>query len=114
MTNLRQPSWIPVEPVSFVLPKNNPSEYDALAKNLPLPKGSKIACFQPFMEGNLIRLGGRLQFTNASADEIHPLLLDGAHPFSSLLIKHTHVRLHHLGTRIVLSELISLFWILRA
>ncbi|GFT82819.1 integrase catalytic domain-containing protein [Nephila pilipes] len=41
------------------------------------------------------------------------MLLEGNHPFVLLLIKNTHVRLHHLGTRIVLSELRSDFWILR-
>ncbi|GFS78744.1 integrase catalytic domain-containing protein [Nephila pilipes] len=43
----------------------------------------------------------------------HPFLLEGNHPFVLLLIRNTHVRLHLLGTRIVLSELRSDFWILR-
>ncbi|GFT33728.1 integrase catalytic domain-containing protein, partial [Nephila pilipes] len=62
---------------------------------------------------NQIRLGGRLQFAPLSADVPHAFLLEGNHPFVLLLIKDTQVRLHHLGTRIVLSELRSDFWILR-
>ncbi|GFU34433.1 hypothetical protein NPIL_626691 [Nephila pilipes] len=88
-------------------------EMEALKNNRPLPTTSKIARFNPFLKNNQIRLGGRLQFAPLSTDVRHPLLLEGNHPFVLLLIKNTHVRLHHLGTRIVLSELRSDFWILR-
>ncbi|GFU46968.1 integrase catalytic domain-containing protein [Nephila pilipes] len=86
---------------------------EALKNNRPLPTTSNIARFNPFLKNNQIRLGGRLQFAPLSADVRHPLLLEGNHPFVLLLIKDTQVRLHHLGTRIVLSELRSDFWILR-
>ncbi|XP_071040000.1 uncharacterized protein [Parasteatoda tepidariorum] len=62
---------------------------------------------------NYLRLGGRLQFSNISSYTRHPLLLDGKHYFVHLLIRPTHIRLHHLGVRIILSELRSTFWILR-
>ncbi|GFS96917.1 amine oxidase [Nephila pilipes] len=88
-------------------------EMEALKNNCPLPTTSKIARFNPFLKNNQIRLGGRLQFAPLSTDVRHPLLLEGNHPFVLLLIKSTRVRLHHLGTRIVLSELRSDFWILR-
>jgi hypothetical protein len=45
---------------------------------------------------------------------MHPILLHGSHHFTTLLIRQTHIRLHHLGVRIVLSELRDEFWILRA
>ncbi|GFT51373.1 integrase catalytic domain-containing protein [Nephila pilipes] len=88
-------------------------EMEALKNNRPLPTPSKIARFNSFLKNNQIRLGGRLQFAPLSTDVRHPLLLEGNHPFVLLLIKNTHDRLHHLGTRIVLSELRSDFWILR-
>ncbi|GFT98827.1 uncharacterized protein NPIL_213451 [Nephila pilipes] len=90
------------------------AEMEAFRNNHPLPTTSKIARFNPFLKNNqVIRLGGILQFAPISADVQHPLLLEANHPFVLLLVKHTHVRLHHLGTRIVLSELRSDFWILR-
>nr|XP_042913510.1 uncharacterized protein K02A2.6-like [Parasteatoda tepidariorum] len=89
------------------------AEINALKAELPLPKKSKISCFNPFLEDNYLRLGGRLQFSNISSDTRHPLLLDGKHYFVHLLIQHTHIRLHHLGVCIFLSELRSTFWILR-
>jgi len=90
-----------------------PEEIKAIQNEMPLPTKSKIARFNPFMQDNLLRLGGRLQFANVPCDTKHPILLDGTHPFVKLLIQYTHVRLHHLGVRIVLSELRTSFWILR-
>ncbi|GFS71177.1 integrase catalytic domain-containing protein [Nephila pilipes] len=89
------------------------TEMETLRNNHPLPTISKIARFNPFLKNKQIRLGCRLQFAPLSADVQHPLLLEGNHPFVLLLIKNTHVCLHHLGTRIVLSQLRSDFWILR-
>jgi hypothetical protein len=89
-------------------------ELDALRKHVALPRDSKIARFNPFIEDGLIRLGGRLQCADLSEALRHPLLLDGKHHFVRLLIWNTHIRLHHLGVRIVLSELREEFWILRA
>jgi hypothetical protein len=90
-----------------------PHEYESLRNDHPLPKTSKIARFHPILEVNLIRLGGRLQFAKLSTNEKHPLLLDGDHHFTQLLIRQTHVLLHHLGVRVVLSELRDNYWILR-
>jgi hypothetical protein len=66
------------------------------------------------MEDGLIRLGGRLQFSRLTSNEKHPILLDGSHHFTKLLIMQTHIKLHHLGVYIVLTKLRQEFWILRA
>ena len=79
-----------------------------------MPRGSKIARFNPFLEDGLIRLGGRLQCADLPREQQHPLLLDGAHRFTELLILQTHVRLHRFGVSIILSHLRSEFWILAA
>jgi hypothetical protein len=100
--------WIQaVQGESFVL------EFKALRENLSLPEGSKIARFNPFLDNGFILFGGRLQFAELSCGR-HPLLLDGQHYFTKLLILQTHIRLHHLGVRIILAELREEFWILRA
>jgi len=85
-----------------------------LDSSSPLPTESRIASFQPFLGNGIIRLGRRLHFTALSRDEKHPTHLDGRHPFTELLIRHKHFNLHHLGLRIILSELRAHFWILRA
>ncbi|XP_071043029.1 uncharacterized protein [Parasteatoda tepidariorum] len=66
-----------------------------------------------WIQENLIRLGGRLQFVSLKNEQKHPLLLDGSHPFVHLFIYYTHVKLHRLGVQIVLSEIRSNFWIIR-
>ncbi|GBM17102.1 hypothetical protein AVEN_133355-1 [Araneus ventricosus] len=54
-------------------------EIKALEKSMPLPAKSKIGCFNPFLQENHLRLGGRLQFAQVTSEEKHPLLLDGSH-----------------------------------
>ncbi|GFY01212.1 integrase catalytic domain-containing protein [Trichonephila clavipes] len=85
-----------------------PQKRDVLYKNK-----SKISCFNPFFKDDYLRLGGRLQFSDIPFDSQHLLLLDRNHSFVHLLIQHTHIHLHYLGVRIVLSKLLSTFWILR-
>jgi len=82
-------------------------------KKVYLPRESKIALLNPLLEDGHIRLGGRLQ---CDLSEIlrHPFVLDGKQQFIHLLIWQTEIRLHHLGVRIILFELIEEFWILRA
>jgi hypothetical protein len=84
------------------------AEFKALQENLPLPEGSKIAIFNPFLDEGLIRLGGRLQFATLSREQRHPIFLDGQHHFTN------NIRLHHLGVRIILAELREEFWVLSA
>jgi len=86
--------------------------FKALRENLPLPEGSKIARFDPFWDEGFIRLDGRLQFAKLSCEQRHPLLLDGQHHFTKLLILQTNIRLHHLG--VILAELREEIWILRS
>ncbi|XP_042895210.1 uncharacterized protein [Parasteatoda tepidariorum] len=76
------------------------AELNALQNKSLLPKSSKISRFNPFLQKNLIRLGGRLQFASLKNEQKHPLLLDGSHPFVHLFIYYTHVKLHHLGVQI--------------
>ena len=89
-------------------------EIQALQKGNPLPRKSLIARFSPFLDDGYLRIGGRLQFADLSREQIHPILVHGWHHFTALLIMQTHIQLHHMGVRIVLSELREEIWILRA
>jgi len=90
------------------------ADVQSLRNNLPLPRGSKISRFNPFLRDGLVRLGSRLQCADLTREQRHPLLLDGAHRFTELLILQTHIRLHHFVVRIILSQLRNEFWVLRA
>jgi hypothetical protein len=89
-------------------------ELQALQAGHQLPRSSLVARFNPFLDRGYLRIGGHLQFAELSRELAHPMILHGSHHFTALLIMHTHIRLHHLGVRIVLSELREEFWILRA
>ena len=90
------------------------TEVTALDRGEQLPGSSKIAHYNPFLNDSIMRLGGRLQCAQLSYEQRHPAILDEYHQFTRLLIKQTHIRLHHLGVRIVLGELRKEFWILLA
>jgi len=78
------------------------------------PRWLEDSKIQPLLDEGFICLGDRLQVAELPREQHHPLLLDGQHHFTKLLILQTHIRLHHLGVRIILSELREEFWILRA
>ena len=71
-------------------------------KNCSPPRESLVPRF--FFEDGILRIGGRLHFADLSRKQIQPILLHGSQHFTALLIMQTHVRLNHLGFRIVLLE----------
>jgi hypothetical protein len=79
-------------------------ELQAIQEGVSLRPGSPVARFDPFLEDGFIRIGGRLQYADLSRTQIHAILLHGAHHFTVLLIRQTHLHLHHMGVRIVLSN----------
>jgi len=86
----------------------------SISEGEPLPRESLVARFSPFLDDGYLGIGGRLQFAELSREQIHPILVHGWHHFTALLIMQTHIQLHHMGVRIVLSELREEIWILRA
>ena len=88
------------------------TELTALEREEQLTGSSKITRYNPSLNDVIIRLGGRLQCTQVSYVQRHPEILD--HHLTKLLIKPTHIRLHHLAVWIVLGDLKEEFWILRA
>jgi hypothetical protein len=89
------------------------SQLEALQRNSALPSNSKIERYNTFLEDGIIRLRCRLQCADLSREQRHPLLLAGFHRLTELLILQTHIRMHHFGVRVVLSELRTAVWIVR-
>lgn len=80
----------------------------------PLSKKSPVYLFNPYIdEDGLMRVGGRLHFSQNSESTKHPIVLPGDHPFTSLLIQREHLRLLHSGVRDTLAQLRESYWILR-
>ncbi len=74
-------------------------EKKCLAKDLPIPKSSRIAPYSPFIAANgLLRSLGRLRhLSDATYDMKHPVILDGKHPFVRLYLSYLHVINFHQG-----------------
>jgi len=49
-------------------------------------KRVKMACFNPFLDDGLVHFGCRLQCGDLTRQQQHPLILEGAHRFTELLI----------------------------
>ena len=61
---------------------------------------------------SLWRCGGRLQNADLSYSAKHPILLDGKHHHTVLVIRDAHIRVGHNGVRETLTEVRSKFWII--
>ncbi|KAI5651819.1 hypothetical protein NE865_00156 [Phthorimaea operculella] len=53
----------------------------------------------------LVRVGGRLQNSDLSFDQKHPIILPKASRITELIIHREHLRLLHAGPRLILSQL---------
>ncbi|KAJ8962240.1 hypothetical protein NQ318_018212 [Aromia moschata] len=74
---------------------------------------SKLLKLNPFIDDTgLIRVGGRIRYSNFALGKKHPLVLPEKHEFSKLLVEHTHKKLLHAGPQSVLCSLRERYWII--
>lgn len=98
-----------VQSVDFAL------EIYAFSKNRPLPKSSRLTTLCPFLDNDgVLRVGGRLNHSNLTFDQKHPMLLLSSNPFSILVVRCLHLRLLHAGPQSLLYNLLLKFWIINA
>lgn len=91
-----------------------PKEQKALLMKKLIPRKSKISNLNPFLdEDNIMRLSGRLQNSNLTYSEAHPVILPEKNHFTNLLIKEAHENLAHSGVSETLVQLRERFWILK-
>ncbi|XP_075750637.1 uncharacterized protein LOC142817505 [Rhipicephalus microplus] len=77
---------------------------------IPLHKGSLVLPLNPYLDGEgLMRVGGRLQFTENPKETKHPIILPSTDSFTLLLIRKEHVRMQHSGVRDTLTQLRELY-----
>ncbi len=88
-----------------------PDEFSHLIEKRPIANNSKILNLTPFLDSDeIIRVGGRLEFSDFSPDKKHPILLHSSHHFTKLLFAHEHVKLMHIGPQALLSSIRDEFW----
>lgn len=76
---------------------------------------AKLRWMNPFLDENdLLRVGGRLSFSEISYDEKHPFILHKESHLSELIIKYHHECVLHAGAQLTLAEIRRKYWIIGA
>ncbi|XP_050314830.1 uncharacterized protein LOC126749190 [Anthonomus grandis grandis] len=88
-----------------------PYEFSCLIEKRSIDSKSKILNLTPFLDSDkIIRVGGRLEFSNFLPDKKHPILLHSSHPFTKLFFAYQHLKLLHVGPQALLSSIRDEFW----
>ncbi|GFU19104.1 integrase catalytic domain-containing protein [Trichonephila clavipes] len=88
------------------------SEIKCLQLKHQIPKNSKILSLNPFLDKDgLLRVGGRLKFSNLSDSQKHQLILPKTHHLTDLIINHFHKISLHSGTQTTLFLIRQYYWI---
>uniref|UniRef100_A0A2A4JM97 Uncharacterized protein n=1 Tax=Heliothis virescens TaxID=7102 RepID=A0A2A4JM97_HELVI len=90
------------------------SEYNVLFLNKQLPKKSALLKFNLFLdEHKIMRVNGRLQYSDLPYDTKCPILLQSNHHFTKLLFEYEHKRLFHAGPQLLLASIRDSYWPIR-
>ncbi|XP_051162407.1 uncharacterized protein LOC127282276 [Leptopilina boulardi] len=97
-----------------VVQNDHLSETIELLKNKkPLPSGNPLIKLAPFLDNDeVLRVGGRLQSSLLSYDEMHPIILPKNSKLSALIITRAHLDALHGGQQLTLSRILKKFWII--
>lgn len=89
------------------------TEITLLLEKKPLPKPFRK--LNPFLDkNNILRVGGRLCYSQLDYDKKFPILLPSQCPLSVLLIREIHLKYLHSGVQTTLFLLLQNFWVLSA
>ena len=89
-----------------------PNEISALRLSKPLPKGSSLFKLDPFLDDHgLLRIKGRLEFSDLSYESKHPVIIPNGH-VAKLLVRFQHFFLKHAGVATLVTTIRNTFWII--
>lgn len=86
------------------------NDINALAKNHRVSKS--LLPLSPFLDNNILRVGGRLEKSSLEFDSKHPILLPKKDHIVNLIIDYYHRKYLHAGPQLLLSMLRQKFWII--
>ena len=72
----------------------------------------RLIKLKPVLLGNLLRVGGRLDYANVQNDVKHPIIIPPKGEISTLIIGHYHESVGHGGLAMTLSAIRQKFWLL--
>ncbi|XP_043472930.1 uncharacterized protein LOC122505403 [Leptopilina heterotoma] len=92
-----------------------PQEIQALKNKRPIPTNSRLKNQTLFIsEHGVIKIQGRINLAEETIEsKKNPIVLDGKHHLTHLLIQHYHERFQHGNTETVVNELKQSYWILK-
>ncbi|XP_063931166.1 uncharacterized protein LOC135143218 [Zophobas morio] len=94
-----------VQSEAFHIDIHNIKKHNQVANN------SKIKNLSPFIDSSgLVRVGGRLAYSNIHNDRKYPLLLPKQHFITNLIIKKYHVENLHIGCQGTLAAVRQRYW----
>ena len=88
-----------------------PDEVTALKLGKIISNSSPLKRLSPFLSDGLLRVRGRLQFSDLSYEAKHPSILPRGH-LAYLLVLEQHQLMHHAGVGTLLTAVRSEFWVL--
>ena len=77
-------------------------------------KTSTLYRLDPFSDKGILRVGGRLNNADIPEDSKHPIILPRKSHMTTLIIRHIHEQLGHMGRGHVLAKLRERYWIIGA
>ncbi|XP_035207240.1 uncharacterized protein LOC118182069 [Stegodyphus dumicola] len=87
-------------------------EIKCLKSGQSIPKNSKIPSLNVFLDKNeVLRVGGRLEYSEFSEFQKHQILLPKAYHFTNLVIEYYHRKSLHSGVQTTLSLIRQSYWI---
>lgn len=85
-------------------------EFKDINNNKVIAKHSTILALNPFVQNDLLRVGGRLRNAKISFDKRYPIILPRSHILTSLILKAEHERLLHCGSQALLCSIRETYW----
>ena len=76
-------------------------------------KLSSLRSLSPIVVDGIVRVGGRLQWADVNFNEKHPIIIPSKSHVTTLIIRHFHSIMGHMGVNSVLNKIREQFWIVK-
>ena len=90
------------------------NEISLLSSNQKIKRNSSLVRLSPILVDDILTVGGRLLMSELSFEEKHPIILPNKCHVTTLIIRHFHERVGHMGRAQVMSVVRETFWIINA
>ena len=89
-----------------------PDDLALLQKGKPIKRASRLRKLDPVLHDGMLHVRGRTGAAHVPAHINRPVILDGRHPFTRLLVQRAHRTANHANHERVVNELRQRYWIL--